>query len=403
MKQTVWQRFCALAVSVLCVALVGACGGKAANSNDIVIGGLGSYTGTLAPSFGGARQVLEAWADSVNAAGGIRGRHVRLITADDRGEPALAQQIVAKMITHDHVVAIVGESSDVDAVWSSYVTQKGIPVIGGSPANVSFSIDADFFPSGASGIAALYGAEQFALKDGPDLGFLGCAGTQLCGLSLPAAYEIAKASGAQVAFADNVSSAATDYTADCAALREKNVQAYVLATDSVTSLRIAAACKAQGLDAKVVTTDGAVTRAWAHAPAVDGALSAELDFPFTDTSVPATRAYQAALAAYAPKLGSLSGPGASYSWVAGKLFEASIAHAPAGPITPASIKAGLYALDGDTLGGLAPPLTFTANQPSFVSCYFTIGVSGGAFTEPNGLRTTCLPQSVVKAALKRIR
>jgi branched-chain amino acid transport system substrate-binding protein len=390
-----------LAVGLLLAAA--GCGGRATSSDDIVVGGIGSYTGTLAPSFGGARQVLQAWAASVNAAGGIRGRHVRLVLEDDRGEPALAQQLVTKMITRDHVVAIVGESSDVDSIWASYVTKQGVPVIGGSPANIAFSIYSDFFPSGASGIAAIYGAEQFALQNGPQFGFLGCSGTQLCALSLPAAFEIAKASGTKVAFGDNVSASATDYTADCQALRQAKVESYLLATDSATSLRIAAACRTQGLTAQIITTDGAVTRSWAKAPAVDGALSAELDFPFVDTSAPATRAYQTALAKYAPDLGDLAGPGASYAWVAGKLFEAAIAHAPPGPITPATIKTGLYALHGETLGGLAPPLTYRVGQPSFVSCYFTLGVSGGAFTEPNGLRTTCLPPAIVAAALKRIR
>lgn len=385
------------------LSALSACGGSARGSGDIVVGGIGSYTGKLAPSFGGSRQVLRAWAASVNAAGGIRGHRVRLVLADDRGDPALAQQLVTRMVTRDHVVAIVGESSDVDAVWAPYVSQMGIPVVGGSPANVAFSVNADFFPSGASGIAALYGAEQFALRNGPRFGFLGCAGTQLCGLSLPAAYEIAAASGAKVTYADSVSASATDYTADCLALRQAGVQSYILATDSVTSVRVAAACRAQGLTAKVVTTDGAVTRAWTKTTALNGALSAELDFPFVDTSVPATRAYQQALATYAPDLGPLAGPGASYAWVAGKLFEAAVAHSPAGNVSAASVKTGLYALHGETLGGLAPPLTYQRGQPTFISCYFTLGISAGRFVEPNGLRTTCLPAEIVRAALRRIR
>ena len=51
---------------------------------------------------------------------------------------------------------------------------------------------------------------------------------------------------------------------------------------------------------------------------------------------------------------------------------------------------GLYALHGETLGGLAPPLTFQHGKHS-VNCWFVMGIKGGAFTTPNGLRTDCEP------------
>jgi hypothetical protein len=46
-------------------------------------------------------------------------------------------------------------------------------------------------------------------------------------------------------------------------------------------------------------------------------------------------------------------------WVGGKLFEAAAAKAKLTPdSTPEDVKKGLYALKNETLGGLAPPLTF---------------------------------------------
>lgn len=389
-------------MSILLLATGAACGAARANAGDIVVGGIGSYSGRLAPSFAGARQVLLAWAKSVNAAGGIRGHHLRLVVEDDHGDPARAQQLVARMVERDHVVALVGDSSDVDSVWAPYVHKKGIPVVGGSPANVPFVLDANFYPSGANGIVGFYGAEVAARTYGERFGFLSCAGTELCGLSTVAAYQLAAASGVRVAYGDTVSSTANDYIANCLALKRSSVQSYLLVTDSATALRIAATCRTQGLAAPVVTSDGAVTRAWLKEPAVDGALSAELDFPFVDTSVPATRAYQQAVATYAPDLGDGAGPGASYAWVAGKLFEAAVAHAPPGPLTPATVKDGLYALQGETLGGLAPPLTYQRDRPTFIACYFTIGVSAGRFTEPTGLRTACMPPDIVTKVIRYI-
>jgi branched-chain amino acid transport system substrate-binding protein len=50
---------------------------------------------------------------------------------------------------------------------------------------------------------------------------------------------------------------------------------------------------------------------------------------------------------------------------------------------------GLQSLKGDTLDGWAPPLTFAANQPHPVDCWFTTEVKNGRFQMPLGLKTTC--------------
>jgi branched-chain amino acid transport system substrate-binding protein len=48
-------------------------GSAAAASGDWVIGSIGSYSGPFASSLGPTQQTIDAWADSVNAAGGIDG------------------------------------------------------------------------------------------------------------------------------------------------------------------------------------------------------------------------------------------------------------------------------------------------------------------------------------------
>jgi branched-chain amino acid transport system substrate-binding protein len=101
---------------------------------------------------------------------------------------------------------------------------------------------------------------------------------------------------------------------------------------------------------------------------------------------------------YAPGLGDLLGPNTFYSYVAGQLFQKAVSSIPSGTaVTPASIKTALYSLKGETLGGIAPPLTFTQGQPALVNCYFQMGQSGGQFTTPKGLSTTCAPDALVNA------
>jgi branched-chain amino acid transport system substrate-binding protein len=52
---------------------------------------------------------------------------------------------------------------------------------------------------------------------------------------------------------------------------------------------------------------------------------------------------------------------------------------------------GLFAMKGNTLGGLAPPLTFTqqANEDTKIDCWFTISIANQQFTAPEGMKLSC--------------
>jgi branched-chain amino acid transport system substrate-binding protein len=78
-------------------------------------------------------------------------------------------------------------------------------------------------------------------------------------------------------------------------------------------------------------------------------------------------------------------------WAGGQLFAAAAKAAKLTPTsTPADVKKGLYALKGDTLDGIAPPLTFTPGKPAFPACYFAAEISGGKFQPANGdAKPTC--------------
>ena len=44
---------------------------------------------------------------------------------------------------------------------------------------------------------------------------------------------------------------------------------------------------------------------------------------------------------------------------------------------------------GGHLGGISPPLTFTANQPHKIDCWFTFHVANGVGSMANNGQTTC--------------
>jgi branched-chain amino acid transport system substrate-binding protein len=344
--------------------------------------------------------VAQAWADTVNAAGGLDGHKIQLFVEDDAGNPATGIQDANVLVQQDKVVAIVGDASNVDSAWAPIVEKAGVPVVGGLSLNETFLTNPDFFASGTNIIALQYGLVATAKKFGGSIDLLYCAEAAACkeGATLTAA--IAKTDGVSVPFQAPVSSTAPDYTAVCQEVKSSGAKTYDILDAGVLALRIATACEQQGVTARLVQVDSQITQAFDGVAAVNNTYAVEIDAPWFDSSTPATDAYQAAIAKYAPSLGQENGPEANYQWVAGQLFEAAVKASGSSTVTAASVKQGLYALKGETLGGLTQPLTFTKGQTPMFNCWFTMAVVGEKFALPNGLTTECAPTAVVAAIAK---
>ena len=79
-----------------------------------------------------------------------------------------------------------------------------------------------------------------------------------------------------------------------------------------------------------------------------------------------------------------------FAYVGSILFQtAATAGIPAGDTSPSAqgILTGLYTLKNNTLGGLAPPLTFVAGKPNTVTCVFLYGVQNGKYAATHGDQT----------------
>jgi branched-chain amino acid transport system substrate-binding protein len=79
------------------------------NGSDIPIGHVASKTGDTATFGVSADEGIKLALDEVNAAGGALGKQIRVITEDDRSLNDEAKTACNKLITRDHVVAILGE------------------------------------------------------------------------------------------------------------------------------------------------------------------------------------------------------------------------------------------------------------------------------------------------------
>ena len=123
-------------VAMLALALVG-CAGTTPASKDasagaakepIKVGAVLSLTGSYAGLGASEKKALELEVKRINGAGGINGRSIELIIADDGTDAAKAQAATTKLIDQDKVVAIIGASGTGQTMaMRSDVERAGIP------------------------------------------------------------------------------------------------------------------------------------------------------------------------------------------------------------------------------------------------------------------------------------
>ena len=129
------QRTGIVAMLITCLSLT-ISGCQNGGGDEILIGHYGSLTGSQA-TFGistdnGIKMAIE----DLNAAGGINGRKVKLVTYDDKGEAREASTAVTRLVTKDGVVAVIGEVASGLSLAAAPICQEGgVPMISPSSTN----------------------------------------------------------------------------------------------------------------------------------------------------------------------------------------------------------------------------------------------------------------------------
>ena len=390
-----------LAICALLAATATATGKPSSARARFVLGMICSCSGPQQSSLGDTGSAIEAWASWVNAAGGVNGYLVRVIVMDDGENPATSLDDAKKLVTQDHVMAIVGDSSLVDASWAKYISEAGVPVVGGVSQETSFVTNPDFFPSGAqtSPIPGIIALAKAAGKK--HVAYNYCAESPICAASLIPAQASARLLGVTVTGAA-ISSTAPSYAAPCLADKDAGVDAIWVGDDASVVQRVAADCATQGYKPLELGELASSTTDWFTDAQLNGMelVSNNAD-PF-DTSIPAVRTFQAALRRYAPATltasSHLQEPNTIFPWTGGRLFQAAATAVHLTPTsTPAELKRGLYALKNETLDGLSPPLNFKPGRASFVPCYFTDELTRGLIVPLDGGQPSCLSAAIVRA------
>jgi branched-chain amino acid transport system substrate-binding protein len=97
---------------------------------DIVVGEIGSLTGSEATFGSSTRDGIDLAVGGFNNAGGLNGRKLRLVIVDDQGKAEEAATAATKLINQDKVLAILGEVASSRTLAAAPIAQTAkIPLI----------------------------------------------------------------------------------------------------------------------------------------------------------------------------------------------------------------------------------------------------------------------------------
>ena len=142
--KTRFQALCG-ATALILVALVGGCNKPAETSQTvspgkfqgvIKIGEFASLTGKEAAFGISSHNGTQLAIDELNAAGGVLGKELKLVTEDDQSKAGEPATVVRKLITRENVIAILGEVASSRSLEAAPICQQNkIPMISPSSTN----------------------------------------------------------------------------------------------------------------------------------------------------------------------------------------------------------------------------------------------------------------------------
>jgi len=245
-----------------------------AQSEPIKIGWLAAMTGpSSAPTVGFNRGVIFA-VDAINAAGGVKGRKIEVITRDTQGDPTKAVNATQELISQAKVHGLWGPVNSGEALATTPIMARAkMPNI--HPCVVETLIDTTKYPN-AFRMAPSNSQWDDAVR-GYCLNILKAKKVAVIGdttgygvTAVGASVAAFKKDGADVVYQANIDSTQPDMTPDL--LRARNAGAEVIAVWSVST----------GMDARMFNTRAAMN--WdvafvGHPSLASGELAGLVDKP----------------------------------------------------------------------------------------------------------------------------
>ena len=126
------QLFC-FSLLLAAITLTTACSKKeapTAAADQILIGFSGALTGDVAMYGKPTLDGIKIAAEEINAAGGVLGKKIVIVEADNRGDKQEGAAVAQKLITRDKVVAIIGDpTTGISKVVAPIAQKAGVVML----------------------------------------------------------------------------------------------------------------------------------------------------------------------------------------------------------------------------------------------------------------------------------
>src|SRR5947208_2763201 len=136
------KRFTAFTLLASMLLFVGC---KRQTGDAIRVGEFASRTGKEATFGTMSHNGTELAIEEVNAAGGVLGKKVALLTEDDQSKAGEAATVVKKLVASDNVIAVLGEVASSRSMEAAPICQQNkVPMISPSSTNVKLTELGDY-------------------------------------------------------------------------------------------------------------------------------------------------------------------------------------------------------------------------------------------------------------------
>jgi branched-chain amino acid transport system substrate-binding protein len=149
---------------------------KKSEGGEIVIGVVQDLSGTTSVLGNAVKNGAELAVEKINAAGGVDGKKIKLISYDVKGDPQEALNSYKRLVDQDKAVAVVGPPvSNIGLALAPIANQKKVPVVGsyidprvtqkedGSPQDYMFMMQPSSVQN--SELLASYGIDKLGVKN----------------------------------------------------------------------------------------------------------------------------------------------------------------------------------------------------------------------------------------------
>jgi len=342
------------------------------NRGVITVGGIYDETGPVDATV--ERDTVRSYFNLVNAQGGVNGYKFRLIDCNSAYDPSTAHQCSQKLMS-EGVLAIVGWLSlSGEQPEAQYLTQQGVPIIGGLGVPAEFSSPLSF-PTAPSlvtqGKALGARACQVGLKK-PGVIFLDANFIA----PVKQSFLDAMSKCGSPADVETVAATKADYTDIILKFQSQGAQSLAAFVDPFSYARIFQAMERQNWHPPVL--GGGLDKASANQQynagcgsscAVFGAYSATPVLEYLDHArQPAIAAYLATVHKYYPSQYAALDVYTTYQWLAAEVFVKAVANIGNGSVSRQSLVASLDHLTNFDDGGITKPFTYGSGNHDPLHC-----------------------------------